>query len=516
MPTLMQPNGAARVAPPSLRRNLVANFVSQAWNAVMGLAFVPMYVEYMGLESYGLVGAFAALQSWLGLLDMGMKPTLSREMARFEAGIHSPDQIRDLLRTFEVLAAAVAVAVASFAVVGAPWISEHWFRVETLPVAQVSRAFSVIGVVTGARFVEGLYASCLVGLQRQVALNTIVSAAATLRGLGAVAALAFVSPTIEVFFTWQAAVGTLSLITTALITYRALPAGTRPARASREAVRGVWRFAGGMLGVTIVTLLLTQIDKVVLMRLLTLTDYGRYSLAGVAAGSLLMLGGPITQAWSPRLSALQAKGEEGRLGVVYHQGAQLVSVLVGSTAIMLCVFAEPVLFLWTRDAELASRAGPILSLLAIGNLMNGLMWMPYHTQLAHGWTSMIVGVNTVSVAVVLPALWWAAPRFGPSGAAAVWMGTNLINLLVAVPLMHRRILRGELLRFYTLDTVLPLAAAASVALVARFVVPLSGSRAIDAIVLGLTGLCVLGSGALAAPLLRGQIVALTRRGHATK
>lgn len=69
-----------------LKRNLIANYLGQGWNALMGLAFVPLYIKYLGMEAYGLIGLFALLQAWLSLLDMGMTPTLNPEMARFSGG----------------------------------------------------------------------------------------------------------------------------------------------------------------------------------------------------------------------------------------------------------------------------------------------------------------------------------------------------------------------------------------------------------------------------------------------
>ena len=66
-----------------LKRNLIANYLGQGWAALMGLAFIPLYIKYLGIEAYGLIGLFALLQAWLSLLDMGMTPTLGREMARF-------------------------------------------------------------------------------------------------------------------------------------------------------------------------------------------------------------------------------------------------------------------------------------------------------------------------------------------------------------------------------------------------------------------------------------------------
>ena len=43
----------------SLKHNLAANYLGQAWVAVVGLAFLPLYVKYLGNEALGLIGVFA-------------------------------------------------------------------------------------------------------------------------------------------------------------------------------------------------------------------------------------------------------------------------------------------------------------------------------------------------------------------------------------------------------------------------------------------------------------------------
>ena len=35
----------------------------------MGLAFIPLYIRYLGMEAYGLIGLFAVLQTALAILD---------------------------------------------------------------------------------------------------------------------------------------------------------------------------------------------------------------------------------------------------------------------------------------------------------------------------------------------------------------------------------------------------------------------------------------------------------------
>lgn len=313
-----------------LKRNLIANYLGQGWTALMGLAFIPLYIKYLGIEAYGLIGLFALLQAWLSLLDMGMTPTLGREMARFTGGTHSAQSIRDLLRSIELITLGIAALIAGGIALGANWIATHWLQAEALPVEVVAQAFTVMGVVTALRFAESIYRSSIVGLQRQVLFNIVNSSMATLRGLGAVAILAWVSPTIQAFFLWQGLISIATLVILAATTYATLPRAERGGRFSLDALRRVWRFAGGMIGITFLALLLTQVDKILLSKLLTLSDYGYYTLAATVAAALYMLIGPITQAWYPRLCELHARDDQRALAETYHQGAQLVSVMAGS------------------------------------------------------------------------------------------------------------------------------------------------------------------------------------------
>lgn len=489
----------------SVKRNLVANYLGQGWSAVMGLAFVPLYIKYLGIEAYGLIGLFAVLQAWLSLLDMGMTPTLGREMARFTGGAHSAQSIRDLLRSIELIAGGIALLIALGIWAASGWLASDWLRAEKLPTEVVAQAFAIMGMVTALRFVEGIYRSSIVGLQRQVLLNAVSAAMATLRGLGAVGILAWVSPTLEAFFLWQGALSIVTIIILAGTTYCLIPHGERGGRFSLEALRAVWRFAGGMMGITVLSLLLTQVDKILLSKLLILLEYGYYTLAAVVAGTLYMLVSPITQAWFPRLSQLHAAADTGGLIRTYHQGAQLVSVLLGSAAIVLIVFSETFLSLWTQDPDLAHRAAPLLSLLALGNLLNGLMWIPYQTQLAHGWTGLSIRINIVAVLLIVPAILWVTPHYGPEGAAWVWVVLNAGYVLVGVHFMYRRILTSEKWLWYQQDVIQPVLAASTVAVMIYWMLPHPMGVIAQTGALALAASLTLSAAALAAPLLRQYI-----------
>lgn len=116
----------------SLKRNLVANYLGQAWTGLIGLAFVPLYVKYQGVESYGLIGIYSLLQAWFRLLDMSITPTLSRKMARFTAGAHSAQTIRDLLRSIECIGIGIAFLIGALIWAASAWLATHWLTVDRL------------------------------------------------------------------------------------------------------------------------------------------------------------------------------------------------------------------------------------------------------------------------------------------------------------------------------------------------------------------------------------------------
>jgi len=495
----------------AVKRNLIANFLGQGWTALMGLIFIPVYIKYLGIDSFGLIAFFGVLQAWLALLDMGMAPTLNREMARFIGGASTADLIRDLLRSIETIAIAIA-AITIFCIwLAADWIASYWINSEFLSDAVVSNAIVIMGFVIGFRFIETIYKSSIIGLQRQGVLNLVTSVMATLRGLGAVGILAFVSPTIEAYFYWQVCVSATSVIALSAITYLTIPKPSRRTTFSLTALVSVRSFLFGMFGVTFLSLLLVQLDKVILSKLLTLSEYGYYSLAIVVSGSVNTLSAPITQAFFPRLAELHASRSESTFAEVFHLGCQLVTVIVGTASLILVFYSHTLLLLWTTSELIAQQSSTVVSVYALGNFLNATLRVPYLAQLAFGWTSLAVKVNSLAVFAVVPAIVYAANNYGSIGAAWVWVLLNTGYLLIVSHLMFRRILCQHKLKWYIQDLLQPVVGAVAVLFLARTLLETPDSNFGKlALVLLIAGLSFTAS-AFLAPSVRRQIFITSNR-----
>lgn len=419
----------------------------------MGLAFVPIYIQYLGGEAWGLVGFMSMLQAWFILLDLGLTPTLSREMARFKAGAHSAQSIRDLMRSLELVYIGVASVVVLSVWFIAPWVGVHWLNVVHLSKSTVASAIGIMGFVLAMRMIEQVYRGAIQGMQAQVWLNAAQGMLATLRWGGAVGVLMFVAPTIEMFFYWQGLVSLVSVIWLAWKTYDLIPRAERRARFDLSKLKEIGRFAGGMAATTLLSLLLTQVDKLLLSKLVTLEVFGYYTLAASVVAALYFLVAPIATAVSPKMAEQVAKSSYEDLVETYHSACQWLSAIMVPAAIVVAMFAEPMLYAWTGDTHLAKQTAPLLSLLAIGTLLNGFMHIPYMAQLAYGWVGLAVRVNIVAVLFIVPTTLWAVPKYGAIGAAWAWVVLNAAYVLVGINFMYSKILERERWRWY-IDSIL--------------------------------------------------------------
>ncbi len=453
-----------------LKRNIIANFIGQGWTALMGLAFIPLYIKYLGVEAYGLIGFYAVLQAWLTLFDMGITQTLNREMARFSAGVHTPQSIHDLLRSLEVISVALAIVICLLVWLSSSYIATHWLNAQLLSSGEVASAIALMGFVIALRFIEGIYKGALLGLQKQIAVNVVNIVIATMRFGGVVAVLAWYASSIKVFFVWQAFSSIISVLLFVYLVYRTLPKPNKMPKFSTKAIKEVWRFASGMLGITFLALLLTQIDKVLLSKLITLQAYGYYTLAATVAGGLALIAAPTTQAIYPKMVEYVAQEKKQELINLYHQGAQLISVLIAPVAMMLMIFGKDVLYLWSGDINLATKTALILLPLVIGSFLNCLVWMPYQLQLAYGWTTFGIRVNLVAVLILIPAIFLITPHYGAIGAAWVWALLNAGYVTIAMHYMYKKLIPEEKWRWYWHDVIKQLMPAITVMVIVKLII----------------------------------------------
>lgn len=438
----------------TLGRNLLAGLANSIWSALVAFAVVPFYLKYLGMEAYGLVGFFMTAQVMFQLLDMGLAPTMNREVARYKAA-GDMQAAGKLLHTLAVIYWSMAIAIAGLAMVVAPFVASYWLKSQSLPRETVVHAVMLMGLVVASRWPIGLYQAALIGAQRMTVSSAVNMTMVTLAAVGAVSVLALVSPTIEAFFIWQACVGVAYALILRRVTWQVIgPSASK--RFDSQELKRIWRFTAGMSAIGLTGLLFSQLDKLMLSKILTLEDFGHYTLATVVVSALYILITPTFNLIYPRFSSFVAQNDGATLSRQYQMGSRLLASVLFPAATFLAVFAKDLVYLWTGNSEVATEAAPIIALLAAGSALHGVMHFPYALQLAHGATRLSLTIYLVLIVAMLPLFVLLPMTFGTVGGGVAWLAAMVFYTLFGTWYMHRHILRKIGLRWLVRDVGTPL------------------------------------------------------------
>jgi len=447
----------------TLRANIIANYIGQAWLAIMGIIFMPMYIHLLGIEAFGLVGVMLSFQAIFQLFDFGIGGTVNRELSRYAHQANLRANSRDLVRSSEILIWGIAAFIALALWLVSFFIANYWLNLESISSSQAATAVALMGVSIALLWPSTFYTNCLSGLEKQPQMNIAQIIFTTLRYAGVVPVLWY-SATIEAFLSWHALIGVLQSLATGFMVWHYLPRGQRKPRCKIQILKNTKEFSGGLFAVGILALGVSQIDRVFLTSLRPLEEMGYYTLALSVAAGLGRIVQPMFNAVYPRFSRLVAQRKQKELETLYHLSSQYLAIVLAAVTSVLVVFAYDVLFLWTGNATLASKVAPTMQLLILGSALNGLVTIPYALQLAHGWTRLAIGLNVISFLLGIPLCFWAIQEYGMLGAAFPWFIGNLISIAIGIPILHGHLLQGHMLRWCMEDNFPPLLAGAVCAL----------------------------------------------------
>ena len=470
-----------------MRRNIAANVIARGWSIISAYLFIPLYLRFLGIEAYGLVGFYATLGAVLAFADMGFTATLNRELARLSVRSETAAEMGTLLRTYEVLYLLISASVAVAIWFSGPLIAQHWLHSRTLPLAEVTRAIQLMGVGIAFQLPADLYTGGLIGLQRQVLSSGLQILWSMSRACGAVLVLWLWSPTIVAFFTWQLISSVLCCLLIRWILWQVILRDDRIRgfNFSWSMLQKTWRYAIGMAGMAVISTLLTQMDKGAVSKMLTLDMFGYYTIATALASCPIAFAAPVAVAIFPRLAGLAATEDRKELCRIYHYACGLVVAAAVSGGLTLAIYAPEFIRAWTGSAPTAQQAGLTASLLIGGQLIQVIMLIPSYVPLVFGNVRINLLLGITSVVIVSPLLFLLIGRYGIAGAATAWVIMNLSVVLPYTYTVHRRFLRGEFARWLGKDVGMPSLGAIVASISCRWLIPVPSSRFL---VFGLIGL----------------------------
>jgi O-antigen/teichoic acid export membrane protein len=419
----------------SVKKIFLSNFISQALSAVVGVAILPFYSKYFNAADYGVFMIFYMAFSWVMIFDLGFTNYLNKEATLYKNGKILQSKFFQVLRTYEVfflgLILLSILIIVCFRLTNFNQfeffqsITNDWNWMLLILFAAFLKLFSM------------LYKASLDGFY----LGNIASIASV-----SFLVLRYVLPFCIVF------VYTFSLIdfllyqvcisvaesSIMLILVRAKGKINIPVTAfSVNWNHVVNKFTLYSSMNTVLYILTTQFDKILLVKVLPLSEYGQYASIIAITNGIFYLSGPFMSTITPRLIGGIAAGKS-RLSMKALEGSfdLTSSVIIGSSCL---IGINGVLILKVLQPNIISSSAInwIFFLYIVGNGMYSLIGYVNIPQIAFGDVRFNLILSVIIAFLTILCVIYIGPKYGILGLSIFWFIKNFIVTASAFTLVEK-------------------------------------------------------------------------------
>lgn len=408
-------------------KNILANFIGKFWSLFAIYIFTPIYIKLLGLNNFGLISFYTIILSFVGVMDAGLSATLSREFAKKSTDDSQFYKLKSLKTLETVYFIGAGIIIISFLFL-APIIALQWLKINSINGDKAERCILYMGLMAVAQILINFYSGGLIGLEKQVKANMIQVLLGVFRNAFVILILIFIQYDIEYFFLWQLTVSIIFAIVIRFILIHELSNNfTLPNSIGFDKIilKNISAFAGGMFLISVVASINTQLDKLLISKIMSIQDLGYYTLATTFSQVILAIGAPFSTALFPRFTGLYSLSKKTEAEQLFYSFLKLISVLISPLSIVLIFFAQPILGIWINDPSITEKCINIIPYTVVGAYFLAIVVLPYCIVLANGYTKLNNILGICSIFITIPAYYFGIKFFGAVAAAMCWSVTQV-------------------------------------------------------------------------------------------
>lgn len=366
----------------SLKKNIVANYIGNFLAVLVNFLLVPIYLEYLSIEEYGVVTFFSTVTSAFVILDMGLGLTVNKEIASSLAKNETGKETGNIIRTFEAVYWSIAFFIGLILFFTAEIISRNWLNVQEISSETLTVIVSLMGLALIFKWPISFYNNALSGFQKMVNLNIIKSIIYVLNIVGIFILFRFFNLNLKgvfIFLTF------IYLFNTSLLIYNLWSFGGLSILKSKFKIKILKKSKKYILSIgffSIIGTLFVLLDKIVISKFFLISDLGHYSIVSMMTLALLQIVYPVSSAIFPKFVENYTKGEDEKSFQVFRKGYQIVITLLFSISSVLIFFKEEILFLWLQSEFVANE-----SVVYFNSLLYGTIFYSLHVLIISIYTS---------------------------------------------------------------------------------------------------------------------------------
>ncbi|MFC3608440.1 oligosaccharide flippase family protein [Stutzerimonas tarimensis] len=391
-------------------RNSLLSLSSLAIPLLVGLLTVPLIIEALGLERFGVLTLVWAVIGYASLFDLGISRALTKRVAELHA---LPARLRTAVRSGIGLMLLLGLLMGLLTLAGASLLDHQRFGLEREEHRNgaLLLALSVPLVIVG-----GGLRGALEGLHRFGVVSAVRLAFGLVTFIAPVYALQH-APRLDVIIAIMLAARILGLCVMgwACRAYLAKGRGTRGRRWAE--LRRMLTFGGWVTVSNLVSAVMLYLDRFVLAAGPHAPSLAYYTTPYEFVTKLFILPSALSGVLFP-LMARSGKVEDAHSGLL-TLGCSAVLVAVLPVVGTLVLFSTEILQGWISPA-FGEHASLPLRILSLGVLVNCLAQIYQTYLLGRGKAFWMARLHLIELILFLPALYLALRWYGIAGVAWVW------------------------------------------------------------------------------------------------
>lgn len=449
----------------------MANMVSRIWSMVSIYLFVPLYIKFLGDESYGLVSFFATLQLTMNLLEVGLSSTLKREFAAVE-NKNSESRKYKLLRSVEAINVVIAFIIFFICFSGSNFIAEKWLNLENLDIRLVATTISLMGTSISLQLLTNLYFGCILGMGFQIIANIYQLGFSISKSLGAILVIWLITPDIRLFYLWHIICDVIYLIILRIIVIKKLDTKKHNLKWNLKDLsnlKEIWRYAFGIMLISFVALINRQLDKTIISKHLPLAELGAYNLATTLGQIPIIISSSVAVALFTSFTKLYTMKKEDEIKNSYLRINKLVTTIVICMGVFIAVYSNELIYFWTNSEALVDMVKSTAVFVVIGTMFLGLQEIPYAFVLAHGNTKINNLVGIMFMPFTISITYICVTKFKLQGAGIAYCILMVSQTLIYITIIYKKYFNIKTALWLICDTIIPFLLCSVFALFSKFI-----------------------------------------------
>lgn len=409
---------------------IVSNYTSKLWSLFSVFLFIPIYIKYLGIENYAIIGFYSLVLGVIGFIDSGMSSAVLKEFSLDQTNSYKYSILHIVEKVYFVICLMLVFGFFLFS----GFISEHWFvKTTSFHDGELEYYILLIGIGVTLQLLSSLYFGAYFGLNEQVKANFYQIIWGVSKSLFVVILFIFYKASLEVYFLWQIFCNILYILLLRFSIFKLLrKSGEQLIKVIKSLPKKNKTYILNVTYVAILTSLNGYADKIIASKVFNLDFFGFYNVASIIAQMPVYIASPLVLFIFPVLSKFFQNNKRKQLNLVVGKIYFLLLIVILPICFSILFFTKDLVLLWTGSSIKLSVIENNVQLirLLLGGYFFAAMQLPlYYLLLSSDKTKISVFVSLFQLVVGGPILFFSAVHYGPKAIGLVWLIINFISFI---------------------------------------------------------------------------------------